>query len=323
MADDTYVIVTGYVFGLGLVEQLKFDTPSRTCHLSYNKDTDGLRSSANIRPFVPEGAGGYMVHYVLPLGLPRGGPSALGIPSAPSPPPHPLGMDGVRLNASNISPSRGLQFKLHLLGSVVDSTPSGGMAWAVFLLTASAILSITSVSAQDSNPTDSVGSKTVIVGAVESEVYLKKNEDGSYEGFDQDVLDELSKLTGLNFRIKGTRSVSCQDSNPGPLGSESTTLSLRQTTPPLSVQTASPDDGRYGMKVDGAWTGMMSQLINKEIDMAMGLFITMEREKYVDFSKPLLEEHLEILVKKPEYQGQPPVGLPVPEVMLQYQGQPP
>ncbi|XP_019628284.1 PREDICTED: glutamate receptor 2-like [Branchiostoma belcheri] len=54
------------------------------------------------------------------------------------------------------------------------------------------------------------------------------------------------------------------------------------------------------MKVDGAWTGMMSQLINKEIDMAMGLFITMEREKYVDFSKPLLEEHLEILVKKPE-----------------------
>ncbi|KAI8508012.1 hypothetical protein Bbelb_142520 [Branchiostoma belcheri] len=249
-----------------------------------------------------------MAHYLLPLGLPRGGPPTLGVLSAPFPLPHPLGMDGVRLNSKHLA-IKGVAvqtppvrkrcctakdypvLKTSVSRPNADVGPpeaSGGMmAWAVFLLTASALLAITSVSAQDANPTDSVGSKTVIVGGVESDVYLKKNEDGSYEGFDQDVLDELSKLTGLNFRIK------------------------------------SPADGRYGMKVDGVWTGMMSQLINKEIDMAMGLFITMEREKYVDFSKPLLEEHLEILVKKPEYQGQPPVGLPVPEVMLQYQGQPP
>ncbi|KAI8522004.1 hypothetical protein Bbelb_017580 [Branchiostoma belcheri] len=30
----------------------------------------------------------------------------------------------------------------------------------------------------------------------------------------------------------GTRSVACQDSNPGPFGSESSTLPLRHTTPP-------------------------------------------------------------------------------------------
>ncbi|KAI8502329.1 hypothetical protein Bbelb_199170 [Branchiostoma belcheri] len=35
----------------------------------------------------------------------------------------------------------------------------------------------------------------------------------------------------LLFMPKGTRSVACQDSNPGPLGSESSTLPLRHTTP--------------------------------------------------------------------------------------------
>ncbi|KAI8513226.1 hypothetical protein Bbelb_098650 [Branchiostoma belcheri] len=34
----------------------------------------------------------------------------------------------------------------------------------------------------------------------------------------------------------GTRSVACQDSNPGPLGSESSTLSLRHTTPRICLE---------------------------------------------------------------------------------------
>ncbi|CAH1252694.1 GRIK4 [Branchiostoma lanceolatum] len=137
------------------------------------------------------------------------------------------------------------------------------MAWAVFLLVGSAVCTICSVSAQEANLTDTVGSNTVIVGAVEHAVYLKKKEDGSYEGFDQDVLDEISKLTGLDFRIKP------------------------------------PDDGRYGMQVDGQWSGMVQELIDKKIDMAMGLYITAMRERHIDFSKPLLAEHMEMLIKKP------------------------
>ncbi|XP_035667690.1 glutamate receptor ionotropic, kainate 2-like [Branchiostoma floridae] len=132
------------------------------------------------------------------------------------------------------------------------------MAWAVFLL----VCAITSVIGQDANPTDSVGSQTFIVGAIEHPVYLKKKEDGSYEGFDQDVLNEISKLIGVDFRIKP------------------------------------PDDGRYGMEVDGRWNGMVGELIERKIDMAMGLYITTERERVIDLSKPLMEEHVEMLVKK-------------------------
>ncbi|KAI8482286.1 carboxylic ester hydrolase [Branchiostoma belcheri] len=36
------------------------------------------------------------------------------------------------------------------------------------------------------------------------------------------------------LEFQGTRSVACQDSNPGPLDSESRTLPLRHTTPPQS-----------------------------------------------------------------------------------------
>ncbi|KAI8502150.1 hypothetical protein Bbelb_197380 [Branchiostoma belcheri] len=55
-----------------------------------------------------------------------------------------------------------------------------------------------------------------------------------------DTLPNLRIISTLSvgmdhLDLQGTRSVACQDSNPGPLGSESSTLPLRHTTPRLQL----------------------------------------------------------------------------------------
>ncbi|XP_066272065.1 glutamate receptor-like [Branchiostoma lanceolatum] len=138
------------------------------------------------------------------------------------------------------------------------------MAWAVVLLIGTLLGVTCSVSAQVTNVTGDIGSRTVIVGALEYQGFLHKREDGTYEGFHMDFLTELKDMLGIDFVIQA------------------------------------PADGRYGsLNEDGTWDGMVGELVRREIDMALGLTITYMRERVIDFSTVLTNEHLEMLIKKP------------------------
>ncbi|XP_033110474.1 probable glutamate receptor [Anneissia japonica] len=64
------------------------------------------------------------------------------------------------------------------------------------------------------------------------------------------------------------------------------------------------DDGQYGYKdLDSEeWSGVIGAVINQEIDIATGpLTITDKREEEVDFTLPISESPVQILVKHPSY----------------------
>ncbi|XP_078656000.1 glutamate receptor-like isoform X1 [Branchiostoma floridae x Branchiostoma belcheri] len=138
------------------------------------------------------------------------------------------------------------------------------MAWAVYLLVGSVLGVTWSVSAQGTNATGDIGPRTVIVGAIEHPGFLHKREDGTFEGFHVDLMTELSDLIRFDFVIK------------------------------------EPTDMKYGyLREDGTWTGMVGELVRGELDMALGLTITSVRERVIDFSAVVVDERLEMLVKKP------------------------
>ncbi|XP_077981297.1 glutamate receptor 2-like isoform X2 [Glandiceps talaboti] len=60
-------------------------------------------------------------------------------------------------------------------------------------------------------------------------------------------------------------------------------------------------DGRYGSDDgEGNWTGMIGQLVKREVDMAAApLTISYRREQVVDFTKPFMNAGLQALLKKP------------------------
>ncbi|XP_055926547.1 glutamate receptor ionotropic, kainate 2-like isoform X1 [Argiope bruennichi] len=60
-------------------------------------------------------------------------------------------------------------------------------------------------------------------------------------------------------------------------------------------------DESYGKKYDnGTWDGMIGEVINREVDLAIGdLTITQEREEFVDFTMPFMNLGISILFKKP------------------------
>ncbi|ESO85202.1 hypothetical protein LOTGIDRAFT_85129, partial [Lottia gigantea] len=87
-----------------------------------------------------------------------------------------------------------------------------------------------------------------------------------FDGFMIDVINDISGLVGFDYRIRPT------------------------------------PDGRYGHKLpDSTWTGMIGDVIRGGADVAVGpLQITLEREKVVDFSKPVITSGTQLLVKRPE-----------------------
>ncbi|XP_019614571.1 PREDICTED: glutamate receptor-like [Branchiostoma belcheri] len=139
------------------------------------------------------------------------------------------------------------------------------MAWAVYLLVGSVLGVTCSVSAQGTNATGDNGSRTIIVGAIQNPSFLHKREDGTFEGYHVDLMTELSDLIRFDFVIK------------------------------------EPADMKYGsLREDGTWTGMVGELVRGETDMALGLIIASPREAVIDFSAVVLDDRLEMLVKKPE-----------------------
>jgi len=90
--------------------------------------------------------------------------------------------------------------------------------------------------------------------------YLMTGEDGNYEGFIIDMLDEMD----IGYKI------------------------------------VSPEDRRYGAlnENSGKWSGMMGMIIDNKADLiAADLTMTAHRSKYVDFTPPFLNSELTVLVK--------------------------
>ena len=88
-----------------------------------------------------------------------------------------------------------------------------------------------------------------------------------FEGYAIDLIKELSKILGFEYRIK------------------------------LS------DDRRYGSKsINGTWNGMIGEVADGRADLAVAdLTITSKREEAVDFSYPFMTTGISILYKRPSF----------------------
>ncbi|GFY54467.1 glutamate receptor ionotropic, kainate 2 [Trichonephila inaurata madagascariensis] len=85
-----------------------------------------------------------------------------------------------------------------------------------------------------------------------------------YEGYCKDLLEKLSEKFGFKFVINPVK------------------------------------DGKYGAFKDGAWNGMVGELLRMEADIAVAdLSITFDRESAVDFTMPFMNLGISILFKKP------------------------
>ncbi|KAK3586165.1 hypothetical protein CHS0354_029357 [Potamilus streckersoni] len=86
-----------------------------------------------------------------------------------------------------------------------------------------------------------------------------------YEGYCIDLAEELSKRVKFTYTIKLV------------------------------------NDQNYGKFVDGAWNGIIAELLKDEADIAIAaLTITEAREKVVDFTKPFMNAGISLMIKKPE-----------------------
>ena len=87
-----------------------------------------------------------------------------------------------------------------------------------------------------------------------------------YEGFNVDLIEEISQILGFNYTIKLVA------------------------------------DGNYGSydKVKGEWSGMIGELQTQKADLVVAdITITYEREQGVDFTMPFMNLGVTILYKKP------------------------
>ena len=87
-----------------------------------------------------------------------------------------------------------------------------------------------------------------------------------YEGFNVDLIHEISEIIGFNYTIKLVA------------------------------------DGQYGSydKVKGEWSGMIGELQSQKADLVVAdITITYEREQGVDFTMPFMNLGVTILYKKP------------------------
>jgi len=90
--------------------------------------------------------------------------------------------------------------------------------------------------------------------------------DERYEGFNVDLVKEISKILGCKYTIKLV------------------------------------EDGKYGNydKKTGTWSGMIGELHSQKADLVVAdITITSEREKVVDFTIPFMNLGITILYKKP------------------------
>ena len=66
----------------------------------------------------------------------------------------------------------------------------------------------------------------------------------------------------------------------------------------LEVDMYIVEDGKYGVKHNNEWNGMINDLIQKKADVAVGsIAITGDRSAVVDFTSPWMEIDLGVLVK--------------------------
>jgi len=125
------------------------------------------------------------------------------------------------------------------------------------------------------NSVTSPPKKNLIVSAVLNDPFMMLKEDSEvrdgndrYEGYSADLLEEISRIIGLNYTIKLVA------------------------------------DGTYGRYDDKKkeWSGMIGELQSLEADLAVAdMVITQERSKVIDFSMPFMNLGITILYKKSTY----------------------
>ncbi|XP_070180286.1 glutamate receptor ionotropic, kainate 3-like [Littorina saxatilis] len=113
------------------------------------------------------------------------------------------------------------------------------------------------------------GYRTLKVGTQDAKPFVqKKGGNGTqFEGFCVDILNELA--LALKFKYEFVE----------------------------------PPDGEWGAPADdkGNWTGIIQQVLRKEVDFGIGPFtITSIREDVIDFTKPFMEDGVGILTQRPD-----------------------
>ncbi|XP_055956921.1 glutamate receptor ionotropic, kainate glr-3-like, partial [Patella vulgata] len=62
-----------------------------------------------------------------------------------------------------------------------------------------------------------------------------------------------------------------------------------------------PTDGQWGVVANGSWTGLVGQVLRREVDLVVApLVITSERLKVMDFSFPFFHDYSAVLFKMPD-----------------------
>ncbi|XP_013421058.1 glutamate receptor 2-like [Lingula anatina] len=127
---------------------------------------------------------------------------------------------------------------------------------------------------------NTVRNKTYLITSIESAPFMMVRTDPKpgggnwtgndrYVGFCKDIADKLAQSLGINYTINLVG-----DKNYGGYDPEN------HTHP---------------------WDGMVAELINGVADLAIAdLSITLDREKFIDFSKPFMNLGISIMIKKPE-----------------------
>ncbi|XP_042229189.1 probable glutamate receptor [Homarus americanus] len=129
---------------------------------------------------------------------------------------------------------------------------------------------------------------------------------GRLEMLDGDPLLRRDDLTGLHLRCTTISSVPRTILTPAPGGT--VTVSgilgnafhyLKEITNFTSTCKATRD-GQWGAKVDGKWTGMISDIVNGDADIALAsLDITEQRSSAVDFLMVVVRTEYKMVIKRP------------------------
>ncbi|XP_055894617.1 glutamate receptor ionotropic, kainate 2-like isoform X4 [Biomphalaria glabrata] len=101
---------------------------------------------------------------------------------------------------------------------------------------------------------------------IEDPFVSKRTDNGDFEGFCIDILEEVSRILGFRYNISKV------------------------------------PDGKYGSYKTHGWTGMINEIVRSRADLGVGAFqITPERAGAVDFTKPYITKGTTVVVKRPEH----------------------
>ncbi|BFF90896.1 glutamate receptor ionotropic kainate 2 [Drosophila madeirensis] len=165
-------------------------------------------------------------------------------------------------------------FRTDFMLDIVELTPAGIRKIGTWNSTLPDGINFTRTFSQKQQEIEAnLKNKTLVVTTILSNPYCMRKESAvplsgndQFEGYAVDLIHEISKSLGFNYKI--------------------------QLVP----------DGSYGSlnKLTGEWNGMIRDLLEQRADLAIAdLTITFEREQAVDFTTPFMNLGVSILYRKP------------------------